>query len=141
MLSGGFGVQDFYRNFSNDPKVKIPWVRRDLSGPRVLTMEWIDGIRCTDPAAIRASGMDVAEFIRCGVVTGLRQLLEVTPPPLGACHMRPPFNLFLGPGGPSPCYALRKALVGLLQKFCNSFCSREKEKVLDAMHGECSGSC
>ncbi len=71
-------LQDFYRNFSNDPKVKIPWVRRDLSGPRVLTMEWIDGIRCTDPAAIRASGMDVAEFIRCGVVTGLRQLLEVS---------------------------------------------------------------
>ncbi len=41
-------------------------------------MEWINGIRCTDPAAIRASGMDVAEFIRCGVVTGLRQLLEVS---------------------------------------------------------------
>ena len=70
-------VQDFYRNFANDPKVKIPWVRRDLCGPRVLTMEWIDGIRCTDPVAIRASGMDVSEFIRCGVVTGLRQLLEV----------------------------------------------------------------
>ena len=58
--------------------MKIPWVRRDLSGPRVLTMEWIDGIRCTDPVGIRASGMDVAEFIRCGVVTGLRQLLEVS---------------------------------------------------------------
>ena len=71
-------AQDFYRNFSEDPKVKIPWVRRDLSGPRVLTMEWIDGIRCTDPVSIHASGMDVAEFIRCGVVTGLRQLLEVS---------------------------------------------------------------
>lgn len=77
VMSCHVGLQDFYRNFSNDPKVKIPWVRRDLSGPRVLTMEWINGIRCTDPAAIRASGMDVAEFIRCGVVTGLRQLLEV----------------------------------------------------------------
>lgn len=70
-------LQDFYRNFANDPKVKIPWVRRDLCGPRVLTMEWIDGIRCTDPNGIRGSGMDVSEFIRCGVVTGLRQLLEV----------------------------------------------------------------
>lgn len=88
-------MQDFYRNFSNDPKVKIPWVRRDLSGPRVLTMEWIDGIRCTDPAAIRASGMDVAEFIRCGVVTGLRQLLEVKPPPPPAPVLPLP-DLFLG---------------------------------------------
>ena len=69
--------QDFERNFAGDPKVKIPWVRRDLSGTRMLVMEWIDGIRCTDPAAIRTSGIDVAEFIRCGVVSGLRQLLEV----------------------------------------------------------------
>ena len=40
-------------------------------------MEWIDGVRCTDPAAIRASGLDMQEFIRCGVVTGMKQLLEV----------------------------------------------------------------
>ena len=74
-------AQDFHRNFLNDPKVKIPWVRRDLCGQRVLVMEWIDGIRCTDPAAIRASGLDMREFIRSGVVTGLRQLLEVSAPP------------------------------------------------------------
>ena len=72
-----FVLQDFHRNFRGDPKVKIPWVRRDLSGGRMLTMEWIDGLRCTDPAGIRASGLDVDEFIRCGVVSGLRQLLEV----------------------------------------------------------------
>lgn len=70
-------MQDFHRNFLNDPKVKIPWVRRDLCGKRVLVMEWIDGVRCTDPAAIRASGLDLQEFIRCGVVTGMKQLLEV----------------------------------------------------------------
>lgn len=38
-------ILDFYANFENDPSVKIPWVRRDLSGPKVLVMEWIDGIR------------------------------------------------------------------------------------------------
>ena len=56
-------------------------------------MEWIDGIRCTDPVGIRASGMDVAEFIRCGVVTGLRQLLEVSfpsqPPTPATCPLAP----------------------------------------------------
>ncbi len=56
--------------------MKIPWVRPDLCGPRVLVMEWIDGLRCTDPAGIRASGLDLSQFIRCGVVSGLRQLLE-----------------------------------------------------------------
>ena len=38
-------ILDFYANFENDASVKIPWVRRDLSGPKVLVMEWIDGIR------------------------------------------------------------------------------------------------
>lgn len=42
-------IEDFYNNFQNDPSVKIPRVYRDLSGPKVLVMEWIDGIRCTDP--------------------------------------------------------------------------------------------
>ena len=44
-------------------------------------MEWIDGLRCTNPDGIRSSGVDVGEFIRCGVVSGMRQLLEVTTPP------------------------------------------------------------
>lgn len=57
--------------------MKIPWVRKELCGPRVLVMEWINGRRCTDPAGIRASGIDVNEFIRGGVVSALRQLLEV----------------------------------------------------------------
>ncbi len=29
--------------------MKIPFVYRDLSGPQVLVMEWIDGVRCTNP--------------------------------------------------------------------------------------------
>lgn len=72
-----FAAQDFGRNFANDPTVKIPWVRPDLCGPRVLVMEWIDGVRCTNPAGIQSSGLNVSQFIRCGVVSGLRQLLEV----------------------------------------------------------------
>ena len=70
-------LQDFGNNYAGDTKVKIPWVRRDLSGGRVLVMEWIDGMRCTNIRGIQTSGIDVNEFIRCGVVSGLRQLLEV----------------------------------------------------------------
>lgn len=42
-------LEDFLENFKNDPTVKIPGVYKELSGQRVLVMEWIDGIRCTDP--------------------------------------------------------------------------------------------
>lgn len=42
-------IEDFYENFKNDPTVKIPLVYKNLCGRNVLVMEWIDGIRCTDP--------------------------------------------------------------------------------------------
>jgi hypothetical protein len=76
-IRGATLLQDFGNNYAGDTKVKIPWVRRDLSGGRVLVMEWIDGMRCTNIRGIQTSGIDVNEFIRCGVVSGLRQLLEV----------------------------------------------------------------
>lgn len=48
-------LEDFLENFKNDPTVKIPGVYKQLSGPRVLVMEWIDGIRCTNPK-VRLNG-------------------------------------------------------------------------------------
>lgn len=87
-------IQDFYNNFLGDPSVKIPWVRPALCGPNVLVMEWIQGIRCTDPDQIRQS-LKVNEFIRCGVVSGLRQLLE-----FGLFHGDPHAgNIFALPDG------------------------------------------
>ena len=77
LLRRAHELQDFGNNYAGDSKVKIPWVRRDLCGARVLVMEWIDGMRCTNIRGIQTSGIDVNEFIRCGVVSGLRQLLEV----------------------------------------------------------------
>ena len=81
------------KNFADDPTVKIPWVRRDLSGSKMITMEWIDGVRCTDPQAIFDSGLDVDRFISVGVVSGLRQLLE--------------FGLFHGDPHPGNLFAMR----------------------------------
>eukprot|EP00882_Tetradesmus_deserticola_P002208 GHRQ01002360.1.p1 GENE.GHRQ01002360.1~~GHRQ01002360.1.p1 ORF type:complete len:697 (+),score=310.24 GHRQ01002360.1:143-2092(+) len=86
-------IEEFGRNFASDPTVKIPWVRRDLCGSKVVVMEWIEGIRCTDIAGIRSSGIDVDEFIRVGVVSGLRQLLE--------------FGLFHGDPHPGNIFCLR----------------------------------
>lgn len=42
-------IEDFLENFKDDPTVKIPRAYKQLCGPRVLVMEWIDGIRCTNP--------------------------------------------------------------------------------------------
>ena len=57
-------IEEFARNFASDATVKIPWVRRDLCSPKVIVMEWIDGIRCTDVPGIMSSGVDVDNFIK-----------------------------------------------------------------------------
>ena len=89
----GRNLSDFYQNFENDPVVKIPKFYKELSGSKMLTMEWIDGVRCTDARGIRESGIDVDEFIRVGVMSGLRQLLE--------------FGLFHGDPHPGNIFAMR----------------------------------
>ncbi|GAQ90183.1 ABC1 family protein [Klebsormidium nitens] len=86
-------IEDFYANFQDDPTVKIPAVYRAFSGKEVLVMEWIDGIRCTDPQGIQAAGIDVESFITVGVSAALRQLLE--------------FGLFHGDPHPGNIFAMR----------------------------------
>ncbi|XAR69641.1 Cadmium-transporting ATPase [Bertholletia excelsa] len=86
-------IEDFLENFKDDPTVKIPRVYKKLSGSRVLVMEWIDGIRCTNPQAIKDAGIDVNGFLTIGVSAALRQLLE--------------FGLFHGDPHPGNIFAMR----------------------------------
>lgn len=113
-------AEDFGANFKGDPLVKIPWIRRDLSGPKVLVMEWIDGVRCTDVEALKSSGIDLQDFIRTGVVSGLRQLLE--------------FGLFHGDPHPGNIFALRGGGIAYVD-FGNvaELSQRNKEVLIDAV--------
>jgi len=116
----GRNLQDFYDNFKNDPIVKIPKYYKELSGAKILTMEWIDGIRCTDPAGIVAAGIDVEEFIKVGVVSGLRQLLE--------------FGLFHGDPHPGNIFAMRDGRIAYVD-FGNvaQLTQTNKEVLVDAV--------
>lgn len=87
-------LEDFYRNFNSEPLVKIPKVYPEVSGKRVLVMEWINGVRCTDPAAFE-NDEAMQRFMRIGVESGLRQLLE-----FGLFHGDPhPGNVLAQPDG------------------------------------------
>ncbi|XP_042394788.1 protein ACTIVITY OF BC1 COMPLEX KINASE 1, chloroplastic-like [Zingiber officinale] len=86
-------IEDFIENFKDDPTVKIPRVYKQFSGSRVLVMEWIDGIRCTNPQAIKEAGIDINGFLTIGVSAALRQLLE--------------FGLFHGDPHPGNIFAMR----------------------------------
>ena len=106
----GRNLRDFYENFRGDPIVKIPKFYPNLSGARVLVMEWIDGVRCTDPQGIRSAGVDVDKFIEVGVMSGLRQLLE--------------FGLFHGDPHPGNIFAMRDGRIAYVD-FGNARSSRK----------------
>ena len=80
----------FAENFAGDPEVKVPVIYNQYSGTKILTLEWIDGIKLTDLDKLEAAGLDVDNLIKIGVTSGLRQLLEY-----GFFHADPhPGNLF-----------------------------------------------
>lgn len=83
-------AERFASYFQNDPDVKVPSIYRQFSTHRVLTLEWINGIKLTQIEQIKTAGLNTANLVRIGVMSGLRQLLE-----FGFFHADPhPGNLF-----------------------------------------------
>ena len=83
-------AERFAGYFQNDPDVKVPSIYRQFSTHRVLTLEWINGIKLTEIEKIKTAGLNTANLVRIGVMSGLRQLLE-----FGFFHADPhPGNLF-----------------------------------------------
>jgi ubiquinone biosynthesis protein len=56
----------FNRHFAKDPRVRFPRVHGELSGKRVLTMEYLDGMPGRDHDQIRAAGADPAAIALVG---------------------------------------------------------------------------
>ncbi|CAA0831908.1 Uncharacterized aarF domain-containing protein kinase - chloroplastic [Striga hermonthica] len=109
-------IEDFIENFKGDPTVKIPRVYKELSGSRVLVMEWIDGIRCTDPQAIKNEGIDVGGFLTVGVSAALRQLLE--------------FGLFHGDPHPGNIFAMRDGRIAYVDFGNVAVLSQQNKQIL-----------
>jgi predicted unusual protein kinase regulating ubiquinone biosynthesis (AarF/ABC1/UbiB family) len=86
----GRNAEKFAANFHDDPTVKVPSIYWRYSTHTVLTLEWINGIKLTDIAAVEKAGLDRDNLIKIAVNSGLRQLLE-----FGFFHADPhPGNLF-----------------------------------------------
>lgn len=59
-------IQEFARQFAGNPAVHIPRVHPEYSSRRVLTMEFIEGIKLADTQRLAAAGIDLAEVARRG---------------------------------------------------------------------------
>lgn len=84
----------FQELFQDDPTICIPRVYDDYVARRVLVLEWIDGIKITDYAALESAGINRVEVARRIVGAYGRQLFTA-----GFFHADPhPGNLFVHAG-------------------------------------------
>ncbi|MFZ4803449.1 MAG: ABC1 kinase family protein [Synechococcus lacustris] len=81
-----FEEMDYFNEASNaerfaelhrpNPRIAVPAIYRELTSRRVLTMEWIEGVKLTRLEAVKAMGVDPEELVQVGVNCSLQQLLE-----------------------------------------------------------------
>jgi predicted unusual protein kinase regulating ubiquinone biosynthesis (AarF/ABC1/UbiB family) len=66
----------FRYNFRHHPRIVVPKVYPKYTTPRVLTMEYVPGIKVDDRKSLEACGIDVKEINTLGVCSYLKQLLQ-----------------------------------------------------------------
>nr|WP_320666700.1 AarF/ABC1/UbiB kinase family protein [Prochlorococcus sp. MIT 1307] len=57
-------------------KIAVPMIYKKATSRRVLTMEWIEGVKLTNLKAVKNLGIDPDEMVEIGVNCSLQQLLE-----------------------------------------------------------------
>jgi len=88
-------LEEFGRNFANDPTVRFPRPWPEYCSRRVLTMERFEGVPGTDTTRLLASGADLSELARRGAAMYLEMIFRDS-----FYHADPhPGNLMLLPGG------------------------------------------
>ena len=72
----GANAQRFADLYGYLPEIVVPTIYTQYTGRRVLTMEWIDGVKLTELDELARRGIDPTHVIEVGVQCSLRQLLE-----------------------------------------------------------------
>lgn len=94
-LNEGRNADTFRRNFRTQNWVKVPRVYWRNTSPRVLTLEYLPGIKISHYEALEAAGLDRKSLAQLGAKAYLQQLLND-----GFFHADPhPGNLAVSPDG------------------------------------------
>ncbi len=72
----GRNIDRFRRNFTGDSTVYVPKVYWELTTERVLTMEYIDGIKASEIEKLKAAGLDPKIIAINGARAILKQIFE-----------------------------------------------------------------
>ena len=94
-LNEGRNADTFRRNFRAEDWVKVPRVYWRYTSPRVLTLEYVPGIKISHYEAIETAGLDRKALAQMGAKSYLQQLLNN-----GFFHADPhPGNIAVSPDG------------------------------------------
>ncbi len=75
-LNEAANAEKFMYLHKHNTRIAIPKIYKHATSRRVLTMEWIDGVKLTNLEAVKQLGIDPEEMIEVGVNCSLQQLLE-----------------------------------------------------------------
>lgn len=85
----------FKKLYADREDILVPDIFWDYTSAKVLTMEWVDGVKLNEQVAIEKQGLKVLDLVNTGIQCSLRQLLEY-----GYFHADPhPGNLLATPDG------------------------------------------
>lgn len=69
-------ILHFARNFKNNKETYVPKIYEEFSNNNILCMEFIDGIKVTDKAALLAHGIDPVKVSEVGLRLFVSQILD-----------------------------------------------------------------
>jgi predicted unusual protein kinase regulating ubiquinone biosynthesis (AarF/ABC1/UbiB family) len=134
-LNEGRNADTFRRNFRHEDWVKVPRVYWRYSSPRVLTLEYVPGIKISHYEALEAAGLDRKLLAQLGARAYLQQLLDK-----GFFHADPhPGNIAVSSDGALIFYDF--GMMGQVQpvtreKLMNTFfgiAQKDADKVVEAL--------
>ena len=128
-------IERFARQFIDDPTVYVPKVFRETTTERVLTMEYIDGVKASEIDRIKKEGLDRKIITARGADLILKQVFDH-----GFFHADPhPGNIFVLPGNVL-CY-LDFGMMGSIDRqtredfadLVHSVVSRDESRAMQAL--------
>lgn len=131
----GQNIERFQKNFSGDETVYIPKVYRALTTDRILTMEYINGIKISKIDELEATGLDKKIIAVNGAQAILKQIFEY-----GFFHADPhPGNIFVLPN--NVIAPLDFGMVGSLDEeemeavgaLLTAFVKKDVKKIIDVL--------
>ncbi|MGE3974287.1 MAG: ABC1 kinase family protein [Bdellovibrionales bacterium] len=69
-------MRRFQKNFLTNPAIKIPDVYLNLSGQKVLVMEFLDGLPLSHPQALQQEGTNTEKLVREGLIAFFRSVFQ-----------------------------------------------------------------